>query len=205
MSHRLLPETILRGHTGEAQSLSFTQNGNLLLCGDSAGAVRVWDLQTARTEAAVNAHSEDARVLQVRARGAVVITQGRDGEMCLWDLARDSSLRRVRSIFKEECYNICKCCVPRCTASSENHRHSLAAAGMGNKGVQIMDWREGGAVLLCHGEEHHGMSMCLDLPDLAQPVVLAGCGKNAHFPWHFSFNGNTVTQLYTHDLPCAHT
>jgi len=85
------------------------------------------------------------------------------------------------------------------------HRHSLAAAGMGNKGVQIVDWREGGAVLLCHGEEHHGMSMCLDLPDLAQPVVLAGCGKNAHFPWHFSFNGNTVTQLYTHDLPCAHT
>lgn len=177
MSHRLLPETILRGHAGEAQSLNFAHDDKLLLCGDSTGSVRVWDLQTARTATAVHAHSEDAGVLQVRSRGADVITQGRDGEICLWDLASDSSLQRIRSICKEEWYNFCKCCLPRCSTSNELHRHSLAAAGMGNKGVQILDWREGGPVLHCHSEEDHGMTMCLDIPDLAQPTVLAGCDK----------------------------
>lgn len=199
MSRRPFPETTLRGHTGEAQSLAFANDDQLLICGDSAGVVRVWDLETARTRASVNAHSEDAGVLQVRAQGTNVITQGRDGEVCLWDLDRDSSLQHVRSVFKAEWYHFCKCCVPRCATADELHAHTIVAAGMDNKGAQIVDWRNGRAVLHCKSKDDHGITMCIDVPDMNQPTALAGCEQPDCRP--AVFVGFTMPCIGAHSKP----
>lgn len=175
MARRLLPETTLRGHTGEVQSLAYTQDERLLLSGDSVGVVRMWDLQTARSEAVVQAHSEDAGVLQVRVHHNDVITQGRDGQLSLWDLTSESSLRWVRSLFKSESYHFCKCCIPSYPNPNALHGNTVATAGMNNRGAQLVDWRDGASVMQCDGTDDHGMSMCLNMPDTEQAVLLAGC------------------------------
>lgn len=174
------PETVLRGHTGEVQCLEFANQDTVLLSGDSFGSVRVWNIESARSQP-THAHSEEAGVTQVCvASGAAVVTQGRDGVVKQWTLGEDGSLSAHHEVLPQGSFHFCKCAVPRPSqrGMSSLLGHSIVAvAGEDNKGVRVVDWRSCEEYMSVLGTEHLGMTMCIDLPDTEQPLILVGCGS----------------------------
>ena len=171
------PETVLRGPAGDAQCLEFAGNDNLLLSGDSFGSVRVWNVESARSQP-TQAHNEDAGVTQVCVASDAVITQGRDGRVLQWQLGVDGSLLAAREVLPTGCYHFCKCAVPRAGQGGINSslgHNIVAVAGEDNKGVRVVDTRSSEDCFTACGSDHGGMTMCIELLDTQQPLLLAGC------------------------------
>ena len=174
MSHA--PETVLRGHAGDAQCLDFAEQDNILLSGDSFGSVRVWNLDSARSQA-TQAHDEDAGVTQVCVASDAVITQGRDGRVLQWQMGEDGRLLAAHEVLPAGCYHFCKCAAPRAGKGGINstlgHR-IVAVAGDDNKGVRVVDRRSSEDCFAARGSDQCGMTMCIELLDTQQPLLLVG-------------------------------
>lgn len=171
------PETVFRGHAGDVQCLEFAEQDKLLLSGDSFGSVRVWNIDSARSQP-TNAHNEEAGVTQVCVASDAVITQGRDGAVKQWRLGGDGSLLAGHDVMPAGCYHFCKCAVPRASQRGLSNilGHSIVAvAGDDNKGVRVVDWRSSEECFGVAGSEQYGMTMCIELPDTGQPLLLVGC------------------------------
>jgi WD40 repeat protein len=174
----LAPETVLRGHTGEVQAVTYANHDACLVSGDASGTVRVWGLDSARSQATL-AHAEDAGVTQVCVASDNVLTQGRDGEVKLWKMHPDGSLSAGRNVLHTRCYHYCKCCIPHGNRAGDTlGQHTVAVAGEDNKGIRVVDWRTSRDQLVIAGCPDHGISMSLDLPDTRQPLLLSGCAHS---------------------------
>jgi WD40 repeat protein len=178
----IAPETVLRGHSGEVQCLSFGDQDTVLLSGDSFGSVRVWNMDSARSQP-THAHNEDSGVTQVYLVSDAVLTQGRDGAVKQWRLGQDGSLLAPRDVVLPGCYHYCKFAVPRASQrglSSDIGQNVIALAGEDNKGVKIVDWRAAEECLSICGSEQHGMTMCIEIPGTEQPLILVGRASTVH-------------------------
>lgn len=170
------PETVLRGHKGEVQCLEFTEKDTVLLSGDSTGSVRVWNIDSARSQP-TTAHNEDAGITQVRAVSDIILTQGRDGAVKKWGLGNDGMLLACQDVLPASSYHYCKFAVPKAGGrqfSTSLGPHVAAVAGHDNKGVRMVDWRTSEQCLSVTGSDMLGMTMCIELLDANQPLVLVG-------------------------------
>ena len=85
----LRPLFTLRAHTAEVQTIDFFRDGpqaqQFIVSGDVAGGVKVWNLASRRVVAQWEPHAPRG-VLQTDYHQNVLMTQGREGCVALWDL-----------------------------------------------------------------------------------------------------------------------
>lgn len=117
------PDGVLRGHAAEVMTVRFAAGNSwcqasspshpLLLSGDANGEVRLWSLETRRPLATLSAHP-DKSVLSVQALAdGVVLSQGRDGHVRLWDAKDGGAMRGPLLQVPSQSYNFCQCaCSP---------------------------------------------------------------------------------------------
>ncbi|GLC48321.1 hypothetical protein PLESTB_000083400 [Pleodorina starrii] len=180
------PAHVLRGHASDVQSLAFLSEEHLY-AGDSNGEVRLWDLNSCRTELAARLHDANAGILQLACLPAhgILVSQGRDGCVKLWAVGRTGALDRSQPLCetRTESFNFCRCAiwapgaaappaVPGASASTspaaEGGLRGLLVACAASDPTDVAVWRpaEGrtAGVLLRQGgasETKHGMCMSL--------------------------------------------
>ncbi|XP_070626164.1 guanine nucleotide-binding protein subunit beta-like protein 1 isoform X4 [Bos indicus] len=85
------PQFVLRGARSAVHALHFchgAQGHPLLLSGSLRGLVHVWSLQTRRPLAALDGHGGQCVTwLHTLPQGPQLLSQGRDLQLCVWDLA----------------------------------------------------------------------------------------------------------------------
>lgn len=81
----------LRGHRGTVTSISFNQNGQLLISGDANGLVMVWDLQQLKPEPLTSFYASKHSLSQISitADSQVVAISDFHGNISLWNLSGD--------------------------------------------------------------------------------------------------------------------
>jgi hypothetical protein len=179
---QVYPTTVLRGHEAEVQSVDFIEGGTALLSGDSAGSARCWDLASARATVTA-AHPSSAGLTRIRQVPTEqrVVTQGRDGEVKLWQLRGDGSLLAEGALLHTQSYHFCGFAIAARPSSAGTGgggaglAHAIAVASPGNMSVDVWDLRGGMRAVEIAGAKETGMSMSLCLPAAAPHLVVAGC------------------------------
>nr|XP_028565718.1 guanine nucleotide-binding protein subunit beta-like protein 1 isoform X2 [Podarcis muralis] len=108
------PQYVLRGTTDAVNALCFHCSDPepeipILFSGSSNGLVHIWNLKTHRVDRTLDGHGGKSVhwVKTLRNRRNALLSQGRDQNICLWDLAEGRSV--VTDSVSTENIGFCKC------------------------------------------------------------------------------------------------
>jgi WD40 repeat protein/serine/threonine protein kinase len=87
----------LAGHDGRCAA-SYSPDGRLIATGDSAGAVHLWEARTGRPLAALRAHAARVRSLRFHPHEPLLVTDGEDAVLRVWDLRTGACIDRKSPI-----------------------------------------------------------------------------------------------------------
>ena len=107
------PRCVLRSHQAEVTAMQFSSCCDsiglpLLMSGAADGELRLWSLHTQRSVASIAAHAGSSILAVHDVAGSHVLSQGRDGYICLWDLQGGlCSGPALQSPY--QCHAFCQC------------------------------------------------------------------------------------------------
>lgn len=183
------PQFTLRGAGSAVCALHFcsgAQGRPLLLSGSLRGLVHIWNLETRRPLAALDGHGGQCVTwLHTLPRGPQLLSQGRDLQLCVWDLAEGRSA--VVDAMHLESVGFCRASV----LAEGPQRWMLAVPGRGNDEVQILELPSKTLVSCLKPEAgaRLGMPMCLQLwqaESSPRPLLLAGYEDGSLALWDVS-------------------
>ncbi|XP_068594826.1 guanine nucleotide-binding protein subunit beta-like protein 1 [Brachionichthys hirsutus] len=195
------PTYTLRGASAPLNTLHFSCHGGdtpLLFSGSAKGAIHIWNLNTRRTQKIVEGHAGSSIiwVSTLHAEDAL-ITQGRDMQVCLWDLSEGRS-ELMDSVWTGS-VGFCQSSVLK---SSPGHS-LLAFAGEQTEEVKIMELPSKTPVCTLVPDAKLGMVMCVKLwqPDSGPgPLLLAGYEDGSLLLWDVT-QRSKLSQIKAHSEP----
>ncbi|RVE68616.1 hypothetical protein OJAV_G00093570 [Oryzias javanicus] len=195
------PIYCLRGAGGPLNTLHFCCRGTdapLLFSGSAKGTIHMWNLNTRRPEETFEAHGGSS-ILWVRTLWSAdsLISQGRDMQVCLWDL-RGGSGQAVDSVFTGS-FGFCQCSL----IETDQTKSLLAFATEQSDEIKIIEIPSKTTVCSLVPETKLGMVMCLKLwqPDSGPgPLLLAGYEDGSLLLWNVT-QRSELSQVKAHPEP----
>ncbi|CAN9513556.1 unnamed protein product [Ophioblennius macclurei] len=178
------PVYTLRGAAGPLNCLHFSCHGEgtpLLFSGSGKGAVHVWNLNSKRAEKVIEGHSGSSImwVSTLRSQDRL-ISQGRDLQVCLWDLSEGRS--ELLDALWSGSVGFCQCS----TLETATNNYLLAYPGQQTEEIRVMELPSKTPVCTLLPEAKLGMVMCMKLwqPDSGPgPLLLAGYEDGSLLLW----------------------
>ncbi|XP_029475781.1 guanine nucleotide-binding protein subunit beta-like protein 1 [Rhinatrema bivittatum] len=199
------PKFVLRGTGAELTTLHFhcadlDQNCPLLFSGASNGLIHLWDLRTRRMRTILDGHGGKSLCwLQMLHDRDVLLSQGRDLQICMWDLAEGRNM--VTDSVSLRSIGFCKCSLLRIA----QERWLLAVPGQETSEVQVVDLPS--KKLVCtlkpEADAKLGLPMCLKLwqPSSGScPLLLAGYEDGSVTLWD-TLETKALCRLACHQEP----
>uniref|UniRef100_A0A147B6I8 Guanine nucleotide binding protein (G protein), beta polypeptide 1-like n=1 Tax=Fundulus heteroclitus TaxID=8078 RepID=A0A147B6I8_FUNHE len=178
------PVYTLRGAGAPLNTLHFrcpAGDTPLLFSGSAKGAIHMWDLNSRRAEQVVEAHCGNSVIwLSTLRSGDTLISQGRDMQVCLWDL-KDGRSEVVDSVWTGS-VGFCQCSVLETSPSN----FLLAFAGPQTEEIKIVEMPGKNPVCSLVPDAQLGMVMCVQLwkPDSGLgPLLFAGYEDGSLLLW----------------------
>lgn len=157
------------------QCLCFGHDGRTLFSGDSRGEVHAWSLNTARSTR-TECHSGNAGVIQLQRAGAgLLASQGRDGEIRLWHMSPDGTLK-LAGVVPGTGFHFCRCRSHSFDDDADNvPAHCLASYDPEAHAFRLWDLRQRRHATSASHSSDYGLAMCCELLTCSPPAMLAGC------------------------------
>lgn len=178
------PVYTLRGAGAPLNTLHFRCPGGdapLLFSGSANGAVHIWNLNSRRPEQVVEAHGGNSVIwVNTLQSGDTLLSQGRDMQVCLWDLKEGRSAA-VDSVWTGS-VGFCQCSLVESSASN----YLLAFAGPQTEEIKIIEMPGKRPVCTLMPGDKLGMVMCLQLWTPASglgPLLFAGYEDGSLLLW----------------------
>ncbi|CAI5797347.1 guanine nucleotide-binding subunit beta 1 isoform X1 [Podarcis lilfordi] len=200
------PQYVLRGTTDAVNALCFHCSDPepefpILFSGSSNGLVHIWNLKTHRVDRTLDGHGGKSVywVKALRNRRNALLSQGRDQNICLWDLAEGRSI--VTDSVSTENIGFCKCSL----LEVEERRWLLAMPWKGLEEVRVLELPSKISVctLKPEADAKLGMPMCLKMwqPKVSShPSLLVGYEDGSVVLWNLSM-GRMQSRLTCHQEP----
>ncbi|KAM7018315.1 guanine nucleotide-binding protein subunit beta-like protein 1 isoform 1-T2 [Tautogolabrus adspersus] len=195
------PIYTLRGAGGPLNTLHFSCHGGdtpLLYSASGKGAIHIWNLNTRRAERIVEGHSGNSIIWVSTLRAAhSLISQGRDMQVCLWDLSEGRS-EVVDSVWTGS-VGFCQCSMLETSPGNQ----LLAFAGQQTEEIQIIKLPSKTPVCTLVPDAKLGMVMCIKLwqPDSGPgPLLLAGYEDGSLLLWDVT-QRSKLSQAKAHPEP----
>ncbi|XP_072289672.1 guanine nucleotide-binding protein subunit beta-like protein 1 [Eucyclogobius newberryi] len=195
------PIYTLRGAGGPLSTLHFhCSQGTtpLLFSGSGKGAIHIWNLNTRRPEKVVEGHSGNSVIwINTIQSGQTLISQGRDMQICLWDLAEGRS--DVLDSIWTGSVGFCQ----SSTLETSPGKWLLAFPGEQTEEVKIVELPSKTPVTTLVPDTKLGMVMCIKLWQSlsgASPLLLAGYEDGSVLLWDVIL-GLKLSQVKSHPEP----
>lgn len=172
----------------------------LLFSGSQSGLVHIWSLQTRRIIATLNGHGgKSVTWLKTLPEGHQLLSQGRDLQLCLWDLAEGRNT--IMDSVQLDSVGFCRSSV----LTRGQQCWMLAVPGKGSDEVQILEMPSKTSVCTLKPEAHAkpGMPMCLGLwqtNSSLRPLLLAGYEDGSVTLWDI-LERKVCSQIACHEEP----
>ncbi|KAF2858536.1 WD40 repeat-like protein [Piedraia hortae CBS 480.64] len=90
---------ILVGHDNDVEAIAWHPNGAYVFTGSGVGdrSVRMWELLNGNRKRQFNGHTGNVTAVSCAPSGAILASADDKGEIFLWDIARQSCIKRMRS------------------------------------------------------------------------------------------------------------
>ncbi|XP_053135346.1 guanine nucleotide-binding protein subunit beta-like protein 1 isoform X2 [Hemicordylus capensis] len=199
------PQYVLRGANDAVNTLCFHCRDPepelpILFSGSSNGLIPIWNMKTHRIDRTLDGHGgKSVYWLKTLCNRNALLSQGRDQNICLWDLAEGRSAV-TDSIFTEN-VGFCKCSL----LELSERRWLLATPWRGLEEVRV--WELPSKTSVCtlkpEADAKLGMPMCLKLwqPSTgSSPFLLAGYEDGSVVLWNLS-TGGRLSRLACHQEP----
>ncbi|XP_034027006.1 guanine nucleotide-binding protein subunit beta-like protein 1 [Thalassophryne amazonica] len=195
------PIYTLRGAGGPLNTLHFNchvGDSPLLFSGSGKGAIHIWSLTTRRTEKVLEGHSGSSVIwVSTRPSADVLVSQGRDMQVCLWDLSEGRS--EVSDFVWTGSVGFCQCSMMELNSGS----CLLACAGQQTEEIKIIELPSKTKVCTLAPDAKLGMVMCLKLwqPDAGSgPLLFAGYEDGSLLLWDVA-QRSKLSQITAHPEP----
>ncbi|XP_029424139.1 guanine nucleotide-binding protein subunit beta-like protein 1 isoform X2 [Nannospalax galili] len=199
------PQFVLRGTQSPVNALHFCQASQapgspLLFSGSQSGLVHIWSLQTRRAVATLNGHGgQSVTWLQTLPQGHQLLSQGRDLQLCLWDIAEGRNT--IMDSVQLENVGFCRGSI----LAGGQPRWMLAVPGKGSDEVQILEMPSKTSVctLKPEADAKPGMPMCLGLwqaNSSPRPLLLAGYEDGSVALWDI-LERKVCSRIACHEEP----
>uniref|UniRef100_A0A8C6TLE3 Guanine nucleotide binding protein (G protein), beta polypeptide 1-like n=1 Tax=Neogobius melanostomus TaxID=47308 RepID=A0A8C6TLE3_9GOBI len=196
------PVYTLRGAGGPLNSLHFScSQGStpLLFSGSGKGAIHIWNLSTRRPEKVIEGHTGHSVIwVNTLESGQCLISQGRDMQICLWDLAEGRS-DVVDSIWTGS-VGFCQCSMLK----SDPGKWLLAFPGDQTEEIKIIELPSKTPVSTLIPDSKLGMVMCIKLWQVSElwdgPLLLAGYEDGSMLLWDVT-QRSQLSQTKAHAEP----
>uniref|UniRef100_A0A3Q3XBA2 Uncharacterized protein n=1 Tax=Mola mola TaxID=94237 RepID=A0A3Q3XBA2_MOLML len=177
------PIYTLRGAGGALNTLHFSCQGGdtpLLFSGSGKGSIHIWNLNTRRALKIVEGHAGSS-VIWVSTLDCVLcccILQGRDMQVCLWDLS-EGRCEVVDSVWTGS-VGFCQCS----TLETSPGNFLLAFAGEQTEEIKIIELPSKSQVCTLVPDAKLGMVMCIKLLQVRSgPLLVAGYEDGSLLLW----------------------
>lgn len=195
------PVYTLRGAGGPLNTLHFSCLGGdtpLLYSGSGKGSIHIWNLNTRRAERIVEGHSGNSIIwVSMLQTTDALISQGRDMQVCLWDLSEGRS-EVVDSVWTGS-VGFCQCSVLETSPGN----HLLAFPGQQTEEIKIIELQRKTPVCTLTPDAKVGMVMCIKLwqPDSGLgPLLVAGYEDGSLLLWDVT-QRSILSQTKAHPEP----
>ena len=156
-------EQVLAAHTDPVRAVAVTPGGLRVLSGGDDGAVRIWDLDEGREQAALGGHTDWVRAVAVTPDGTRAVTGSDDGSVRIWDLDAEEEQAKLTG-HTGEVFSV--------AISPDGTR---AVTGSSDKSVRIWDLDTGTELAALEGHRRPVWSVAVT-PDGAKVVSASGDG-----------------------------
>ncbi|XP_051552699.1 guanine nucleotide-binding protein subunit beta-like protein 1 isoform X2 [Myxocyprinus asiaticus] len=187
------PLYILRGSGAAVNTLHFSCSGQgppLLYSGSGKGAIHVWNLTTRRAEYVLESHAGNSVIwLQTFNESNTLISQGRDMQVCLWDMSEGRST--VTDSLLTGSVGFCQCSLLETCAGSTLLAHPTEQMEDADSGPVLCAGYEDGSLVLWDVSNRRPFSclkahpepvMCLDV-DLHRQKGISGSSEKILHSW----------------------
>ncbi|KAK2837661.1 hypothetical protein Q5P01_014873 [Channa striata] len=195
------PIYTLRGAGGPLNTLHFKCHGGdtpLLFSGSGKGAIHIWNLNSRRAEKIIEGHSGSSVIwVSTLHSRETLISQGRDMQVCLWDLAEGRT--EVMDSVWTGSVGFCQCSLLETSPGT----FLLAFAGQQTEEINIIQLPSKTPVCTLAPEAKLGMVMCIKLwqPDSGSgPLLLAGYEDGSVLLWDVN-QRSKLSQAKVHPEP----
>ncbi|TWW60749.1 Guanine nucleotide-binding protein subunit beta-like protein 1 [Takifugu flavidus] len=195
------PVYTLRGAGAPLNTLHFSctdVNYPLLFSGSGKGEIHMWNLNTRRAQKILEGHSGNSVIwVSTLQTASALISQGRDMQVCLWDLTEGRS-DVVDSVWTGS-VGFCQCC----TLEMNPGNYLLAFAGEQTEEIKIMELPSKTLVCTLVPDAKLGMVMCIQLfqtDATSGPLLLAGYEDGSLLLWDVT-QRSTVSSAKAHPEP----
>ncbi|XP_051552696.1 guanine nucleotide-binding protein subunit beta-like protein 1 isoform X1 [Myxocyprinus asiaticus] len=193
------PLYILRGSGAAVNTLHFSCSGQgppLLYSGSGKGAIHVWNLTTRRAEYVLESHAGNSVIwLQTFNESNTLISQGRDMQVCLWDMSEGRST--VTDSLLTGSVGFCQCSLLETCAGSTLLAHPTEQM----EDVSVVEMRSWTPVCTLKSDSKLGMLMCMKMWQAdSGPVLCAGYEDGSLVLWDVS-NRRPFSCLKAHPEP----
>uniref|UniRef100_A0A1A8FYP3 Guanine nucleotide binding protein (G protein), beta polypeptide 1-like n=2 Tax=Nothobranchius korthausae TaxID=1143690 RepID=A0A1A8FYP3_9TELE len=195
------PVYTLRGAGGALNTLHFRCHGedpHLLFSGSGKGSIHIWNLNSRRAEKVVEAHSGSSVTWVSTLQSTdTLISQGRDMQVCLWDLNEGRS-ELLESVWTGS-VGFCQCSLLETSPTN----YLLAFAGQQTEEIKIIELPSKNPVCTLTPEAKVGMVMCIKLWKTSSglgPLLLAGYEDGSLLLWDVTQRAK-LSQVRAHPEP----
>ncbi len=146
---KLEAQVILRGHTGDVNSVALSRDGRRAISGGDDKTVRVWNLQNGRCERVLEGHTGQVWNVALSSDGRRAISGGDDKTVRVWDLQNG----RCELVLQGHANEV------DCVALSSDGRRAIS--GSWDETVRVWDLQKGQCERVLEGHTSLALSVAL--------------------------------------------